>query len=152
MAESASTATRDRRRSLGALGEELAASHLRGLGYHVLTRNHRTRHGEIDLIAFDGHTLVFAEVKARRADRARPTGRRAAQAPARGPSDGAFGAGSLGWPARAQRRRLRGLAIRWLHDARACCPRAREIRFDAIGVLIGAEGRLVGIEHLRGAL
>jgi putative endonuclease len=50
---------REARRALGASGEALAAEHLRRLGYQLLARNVRTRHGEIDLIAFDGRTLVF---------------------------------------------------------------------------------------------
>ncbi len=50
---------------LGRLGEELAAAHLRRLGFATLARNVRTRHGEIDLIVFDGRTLAFVEVKTR---------------------------------------------------------------------------------------
>src|SRR5271166_210983 len=56
----------DLRRPLGRLGEDLAEAHLRGLGFATLARNERCRAGEIDLIAFDGRTLVFAEVKTRR--------------------------------------------------------------------------------------
>ena len=39
------------RQSLGRLGERLAAKHLERLGYRILERNHRTRYGEIDLVA-----------------------------------------------------------------------------------------------------
>lgn len=53
------------RPSLGDRGEEAAARHLQALGYVVLERRYRTRAGEIDLIARDGDTLVFVEVKAR---------------------------------------------------------------------------------------
>ena len=56
----------DPRHALGRRGEKLAAAHLCRLGFSTLGRNERTRHGEIDLIAFDGHVLVFAEVKTRR--------------------------------------------------------------------------------------
>ena len=59
--------SRDPRRALGALGEGLALAHLERLGYALVARNHRTRWGEIDLIVFDGTTLVFVEVKTRRA-------------------------------------------------------------------------------------
>src|SRR5438270_868017 len=52
----------DPRVRLGRLGEALAAARLERLGFTILARNARTRHGEIDLIAFDGQTLVFAEV------------------------------------------------------------------------------------------
>ncbi len=57
----------DPRHRLGRLGEDLAAAHLERLGYTVLARNHRTRHGELDIVATDGGTLVFVEVKTRRA-------------------------------------------------------------------------------------
>ena len=50
---------KDPRHALGRLGEQLAAAHLERLGFAILARNARTRYGEIDLIAFDGHTLVF---------------------------------------------------------------------------------------------
>jgi putative endonuclease len=49
----------DPRRALGRLGEQLAADHLERLGFAVIERNARTRYGEIDLIVFDGHILVF---------------------------------------------------------------------------------------------
>ena len=49
----------------GAEGEELACRHLHGLGYRLLARNFRCRSGEIDVIAQDGGTLVFVEVKER---------------------------------------------------------------------------------------
>jgi Holliday junction resolvase-like predicted endonuclease len=57
----------DPRHVLGRLGEDLAAAHFSRLGFTVLARNVRTRYGEIDLIAFDGRALVFAEVKTTRA-------------------------------------------------------------------------------------
>ena len=53
-------------RLLGDRGERAAARFLRRQGLRVLMRGHRTRSGEIDLIARDGDTLVFVEVKARR--------------------------------------------------------------------------------------
>ena len=53
----------------GKQGEELAVEALCGMGYAVLARRHRTRYGEIDIIAQDRDTLVFVEVKARRTDR-----------------------------------------------------------------------------------
>ena len=56
----------DPRHHLGRRGEELAAQHFERLGYEIVARNHRTRWGELDLVAFDGHTLVFCEVKTRR--------------------------------------------------------------------------------------
>lgn len=50
---------KDPRHALGRLGEQLAATHLERLGFAILARNARTRYGEIDVIAFDGQTLVF---------------------------------------------------------------------------------------------
>ena len=43
--------TTDHRQHLGRLGERLAAEHFARLGYAVLARNHRTRCGELDLVA-----------------------------------------------------------------------------------------------------
>jgi len=54
-------------RILGREGEAAAARYLRRQGMRILTRNHRGPAGEIDLIARDGDTLVFVEVKTRRA-------------------------------------------------------------------------------------
>lgn len=51
---------------LGRRGEQLAAEHLRGLGWMILERNWRCRHGEIDIVALDGSELVVVEVKTRR--------------------------------------------------------------------------------------
>ena len=51
---------------IGHQGERIAADYLRERGYHVLERNFRCPGGEVDLIALDGSTLVFVEVKLRR--------------------------------------------------------------------------------------
>jgi putative endonuclease len=52
--------------AVGSAAERAAATFLRERGYHVLEHNFRCRGGEIDLIALDGGTLVFVEVKLRR--------------------------------------------------------------------------------------
>lgn len=57
------------RQSLGKQGESLACDALRAQGYVILATRHRTRFGEIDIVAEHGRTLVFVEVKARRSDR-----------------------------------------------------------------------------------
>ncbi len=54
------------RLSLGKQGENLACRELRRRGYAILARRYRTRWGEIDIVARDGDTLVFVEVKTRR--------------------------------------------------------------------------------------
>jgi putative endonuclease len=53
----------------GARAEDLCAELLRKAGLRVLARNWRCRHGEIDLVAEEGATLVFAEVRFRRDQR-----------------------------------------------------------------------------------
>jgi putative endonuclease len=50
---------------LGDRGENLAAEHLVGLGFRIVERQMRGLYGEIDLIALDGETVVFIEVKTR---------------------------------------------------------------------------------------
>jgi putative endonuclease len=56
------------RQALGKRGEDLAAAELERRGYAILTRRYRTRHGEIDIVARDGDTIVFVEVKAKETD------------------------------------------------------------------------------------
>ena len=46
-------------------GEEAAARYLSGLGYVILDRNFKTRFGEVDIVARDGVTTVYVEVKRR---------------------------------------------------------------------------------------
>jgi putative endonuclease len=123
----------DPRRRLGALGERIAARHLAARGYEVLQRNFRTRHGELDIIASGHGCLVFCEVKTR-------VGR----------ASGALGPfASIGPP---KRRRLRAIAREWLAagDSRGRAWR-EELRFDAIGVTLDGDGRLVALEHIEGA-
>ena len=59
---------KDHRQSLGKLGENLACAALAERGYAILARRYRTRLGEIDIVARDGQTIVFVEVKARAGD------------------------------------------------------------------------------------
>ena len=56
-------------RLLGDEGERIAARHLKKLGYRILARQARSKLGEIDLVALDGDTIVFVEVKSRRDQR-----------------------------------------------------------------------------------
>ena len=60
-----SPASRD---ALGPRGENMAARYLRNLGYKIIVRNFRCELGEIDIVAKDGKTLVFVEVKTRAYD------------------------------------------------------------------------------------
>ena len=100
------------RAELGRIGEDAAEALYRRLGFEVVARNHKTPHGEIDLIARRGRQLVFCEVKARRSDR-------------------------CGLPAEAvdheKQGRLRSLAAEWLASAR---PGAVDVRFDVVSVIV----------------
>lgn len=50
----------------GKRAEDFACELLRKRGYRILQRNFRSKFGELDIVALDGSTLVFAEVKARK--------------------------------------------------------------------------------------
>src|SRR5687767_4538557 len=58
----------DPRHSLGKMGEDLACAELGRRGYAVIARGYRTKYGEIDIVARDGETTVFVEVKTRAGD------------------------------------------------------------------------------------
>ena len=120
----------DPRRRLGYAGEQLAADHLARRGFQILERNFRTRWGELDIIATNGRSIVFCEVKSRIANRSK-----------RDPLE------SVHPRKRAQVRRM---AAQWLRE-RPDRPRAAELRFDAIGVTVEPDGRLVRLDHLEGA-
>jgi putative endonuclease len=128
-------------RLLGRRGEELAAAYLERGGYEILARNHRTRQGEIDLIAFDGTTLVFAEVKTRRA---RP------RAGGRGAPSFLLAEPALWAPAARQRGRQRRIALAWLGERRVR-PIAHALRFDLLRVLVTQGDELAALEHIEGA-
>ena len=118
------------RHQLGITGEQLAAEHLERLGYRILERNYRTRWGELDIVAFDGRTLAFCEVKTRRVG-----GRAGSPLEAVSPTKQA---------------QVRKIAGRWLVERRER-PYAEVLRFDAIGVSFDAADRLVSLEHVEGA-
>jgi putative endonuclease len=118
--------TDDPRQRLGRLGEQLAAEHFERLGYRVLSRNHRTRFGELDLVVADDWTIVFCEVKTRRAGSGAP------------------------WDALHERNQVRSMGAAWLNDVKER-PRSAELRFDAVGVTIDAGGALVTLDHIEGA-
>lgn len=103
----------DRRRALGAEGEDRAAAWYEARGYTIEARNWRCRDGELDLVVRRGGDLVFVEVKARTSDR-------------------------FGSPAEAvttaKQRRLRGLAARYLRDTGT---RGGNLRFDVVAILAG---------------
>ena len=53
------------RDELGRRGEDAAAAYLRGLGYRIVGRRERVLRGDIDIVALDGRTVVFVEVRTR---------------------------------------------------------------------------------------
>ena len=118
----------DVRHTAGHQGEEIAVQHFQRLGFEVLARNHRTRFGELDLVAFDGHTLVFAEVKTRRTDSREPWE-------------------NLHW---LKQSKVRRMAIAWLTES-ADRPFGAELRFDGIAILLDPTGALVRLDHLEAA-
>lgn len=110
---------------LGHAGEQLAATYLERCGFMVLERNVHLRTGEIDIVALEGSTLTFIEVKTRRT---LVTGvPQAAVTP-------------------TKLRRLRTLVGTYLMDS---SPPHRDIRIDVVAVLAHADGTYA-IEHLRG--
>jgi len=54
------------KRDFGKEGEEIAAQYLLEKGFEIIKRNYQFSHGEIDIVAMDGDTLVFVEVKTRK--------------------------------------------------------------------------------------
>ncbi len=118
----------DVRHTRGRQGEEFAVRHFEALGFEILARNHRTRFGELDLVAFDGTTLVFAEVKTR--------------------LDGS-GEPFLALHDR-KRAQVRRMALAWLSET-TDRPFGARLRFDGVGVVVDATGDLVKLAHLEAA-
>lgn len=120
-------AINSRAAALGVRGEDIAAAHLEGLGWRIIERNWRCPSGELDIIAWDeeSRAIVFVEVKSR--------------------SSVAFGepVEAITWRKLAK---LRELATLWLRHAQ---PRVRNIRLDAIGLLLPRHGE-PELTHLRG--
>jgi putative endonuclease len=104
----------DRRQVLGRSSEALAAAFLRLSGYRILECNHRNPLGEIDIVAQEGRTLVFVEVKARRSKR-------------RGSPKGAL--------TPAKRRKLSMVALAYLKGSGRV---DRPARFDVVSILLAA--------------
>ncbi|MBA4395947.1 MAG: YraN family protein [Syntrophus sp. (in: bacteria)] len=57
-----------RRIRTGKRGEDLAVAYLRKAGYQIVAQNYRCLYGEVDVIALDGDTIVFIEVKSRKSE------------------------------------------------------------------------------------
>ena len=128
--------TRHRLRT-GRLAEARAAEHLLSLGCRMLERNARTKFGELDLVVFDVRrdALVFVEVKAVRA------GSKV------GPERPVL------WVTPRKQAQVRRLATTWIAERRSggAVPRYAEIRFDAVGIVLGAQDEVLDLDHLVGA-
>lgn len=113
-------------RLLGNRGERAAAKYLKQQGYRILARQSRSRIGEIDLIALDGRTVVFVEVKTR------------ASLAAGHPAEAITA---------AKRRQLTRTALSWLkrRNMLHCSS-----RFDVIAIT-WQEGKRPVIEHYKSA-
>jgi len=117
----------DTRRATGIKGEEEAARFLARCGYAILDKNVRTRAGEIDLVAKEGKTLVFVEVKTRK--------------------------DLAGDPPQAavntrKQNRLGKLAHGYLKLRRL---REMPCRFDVVAVIVNEEGGVKAIRHIPNA-
>jgi len=121
------------RQRTGARAEQLVAQRLSAANWEIVERNARTRFGELDIVARDGGTLVFVEVKAGR------KGNRF------GPERPVLSVDSR------KQRRVRRLASAWMAERRGQIPRYEEIRFDAVGVTFDRAGRVTDVEHIEGA-
>lgn len=126
------SATRQR---LGREGERIAARELGRRGWDIVARNTRTAavRGELDLVAIEGETLVFVEVK---------TGRLGA---ASGPVS------MLEMVGPRKRAKLRALAGAWAREHRDELPRTAAIRIDVVGIRLDAAGRVARWDHVRAA-
>ena len=113
-------------KTLGERGEAIATAHLKGQRFHIIERNFRCKAGEIDIIAKDGKTLVFVEVKARRTM--------------------TFGPPQLA-VTEFKQRQISKAALTWLAKNRLYGAAAR---FDVVAILL-RDQQVPEIEHIRNA-
>ncbi len=116
---------------LGRRAEDLVAGMLRDAGWRIVGRNEVLPSGELDIVALDGSTLVFVEVKA---------GRERSEL---GPESPAHAVGPR------KQRKLRLLAREWIAERRGPSGVAG-YRFDVVGVSFGPDG-VADVDHIREA-
>lgn len=123
----------DGRRARGKAGEEAARTFLERRGYRIADANVRFgRTGELDIVAWDGETLCFVEVKARR-------GRPGAVAPAE--------AVSL-----AKQRQIARLALQYAAQNNLLTgPEEIPMRFDVVAVTLDNQGYVTQLDIIQGA-
>ncbi|MBS1820145.1 MAG: YraN family protein [Acidobacteria bacterium] len=102
--------------TLGEIGENLACEELVRRGYEILVRRWRLRGGEIDIIALDGRSVVFVEVKTRAG------------------AEYGTGADAITWQ---KRRRMVGLAAHFMARERLL---DRAVRFDVVSIALADDG------------
>ena len=112
--------------AIGRMGEEAAAKALKKNGYSIVTKNFRCRFGEIDIIAKDGRTLVFVEVKTRASD--------------------AFGTPGASVDERKQRRIITASSVYMNENGLDDAP----VRFDVVGVDT-TDGKVSRVEIIKDA-
>jgi putative endonuclease len=116
-----------RHQSLGERGERAAAKYLQRLGYTIVSRRERGRLGELDLVAVDGRTVVFIEVKTRRTH------------------DAGHPAEAVG-PEKQQRLTRLALAFLKRHDLLE-----HQARFDVLAITWPQTARKPVIQHIQNA-
>jgi putative endonuclease len=123
------------RQLLGRLGENLVVSRLAAAGWWIAARNCRVPEvrGELDIVALDGATLVFVEVKTMQAGALR------------GPESPAEMVGHR------KRAKLRALAAAWLRQGDHVVPPHRHLRFDVVALRMDQAGRVTEWNHIRAA-
>lgn len=119
----------ERRRKVGKIGEQAAISHLEQLGYEIVDTNYRCPLGEIDIIAREGGSIVFVEVRTK-------TG------------------SSFGMPEESitaeKARRLKRLALYYLQSV---FRRAVPGRFDLVAVMLDRNSHeVVSLNHIKNIL
>jgi putative endonuclease len=106
----------------GRQAEQAAADYVASKGYRILTRNFKTRRGEIDIVAEKENVLIFIEVRSRQGV-------------------------DFGLPQetvnRKKRQKIRMTAAQYLKQYQAL---ERLCRFDVVGVVFGAQGHIQSIE------
>jgi putative endonuclease len=118
---------RHSRGELGLAGEKAAEHFLTGLGYTIVERRARNPLGEIDLVAVDGRTVVFVEVKAGR---------------------GSAGIDPAEHADINKQQRLTRLALAWLKRRRLL---ENPARFDVVAVTFPDDSQPPAIKHYRAA-
>lgn len=115
------------RKLLGDRGERAAVKFLRSKRYRILARQHRNSLGEIDIIAEDGRTTVFVEVKTR----------------ANAESGQPFEAVD-----QRKQQKITLVALEWLKRYRRL---EQPSRFDVVSILWPDDGRTPEIQHFQNA-